>query len=73
MTFPLEGDGVLWGWFLFCLPAALLTSLALEMKRGSQDERELLVDGHRATAACDVPEVRWRKIAEKLPGAGRSL
>lgn len=49
--------------------AALLTSLALEMERGGQDQCELLVDGRRTVEAGDIPEVRWRKIAEKLPGA----
>lgn len=72
MVFHLEFGGALWGWFLFCLWAALLTSLALEMGRGGQDQCEFLVDGRRAAEAGDVPEVRWRKIAEKLPGAKES-
>lgn len=73
MTFHLEVGGALWGYFLFGLRAALLTSLALEIERRGQDRCELLVGGHRAAVARDVPEVRWRKMAEKLPGVGRSL
>lgn len=56
MTFHLEVAGVLWGYFLFGLWAALLTSLALEMERRGQDKCELLVDGRRVAVAGDVPK-----------------